>query len=407
MSWQEEQRANRAAKAEQARLDQAARTGDQIALMRASGEQARADREAAATLEAEKADKRREAWDRRKESLRALAGAVWAFTAAHVVDVLIYAIAAVSFAMAAPSMSDYGAAVYASPRGGLLPLITELGMWAFAVAVLVSRRRTPTRPVFGLQAGVWVFGALAFGANALHGLDRGFGPASIMGVVSVAGVVAHQLAIATPPRSRIERRATRIERLAAGKAAAATRAAVRAATAQIDADGHARLTYAAGTYRLNWRRQLVPAVPDLDVPGPPDALDAEIAALLRNPARPESDPRPELESGGGVATASDPSPESRPGPTRDGGGVTSGEAEPDPSTPRRTARTKRDARSRPAVTTGRDARWERLRNRLAEAVVAGDIDPETASIYAIAKTLRCGKPAAKRLREELHNTDQD
>ncbi|MEV4602571.1 hypothetical protein AB0K15_34900 [Amycolatopsis sp. NPDC049253] len=402
MSWQEEQRANRAAKAEQARLDQAARTGDQIALMRASGEQARADREAAAKLEAEQADKRREDRARRKETLRAFAGAVWAFTTAHVVDGLIYAIAAVSFAMAAPSMSDYGAAVYASPRGGLLPLITELGMWAFAVAVLVSRRKKPDRSVWGLQAGVWVFGAVAFSSNALHGLDRGWGPASIMGVVSVAGVVAHQLAIATPPRSRTERRTDRIERLAAGKAAAAARAAVRAAAAQIDADGHARLTYAAGTYRLNWRRRLVPTVPDLDVPGPPDALDAEIAALLANPAGIDSNPGRELGSGGGVATAPDASPDRRPDPASGGSA-----AESDPSAPRRTARnTQRATRSRPAK-TGRDARWERLRARLSEAVVAGDIDPDTASIYAIAKTLRCGKPAAKRLRAELDNPTHD
>ncbi|WP_275293198.1 hypothetical protein [Amycolatopsis sp. La24] len=393
MSWQEQARANRAAKAEQARLDLAARTGDEIARMRAAGEESRADLAAQAALRAEQDRARREDRLRRKETRAARWAAVRAFAAAHAVDLLIYGIALVSFAMAAPAMAGYGAQVYASPLGRLLPLITELGMWAFAVAVLVSRHRTPERPVWGLQAGVWVFGTVAAATNALHGLDRGWGAGVIMAVVSVAGVVAHQLAIASPPRSRIQRQAARIERKAAAKAAAAARAAVRTAAAAIDSEGRARLTYAPGTYRVR-RGRLVAVEPDPDVPGPPDAIDAELAALLaRAAAGPSGDTRPAGQDPlhrGPVATA-DPDRPDRPDPSED---RTGGPKRPGPV---------RD-QSAPAGTSGsgkRSRTYEQLRAELQEAVVAGDLDPATASTEQVRKTLRCRKEVARRLLQDL------
>ncbi|GAA3554403.1 hypothetical protein GCM10022222_42570 [Amycolatopsis ultiminotia] len=385
--------------------------------MHAAGEETRKNREAAAKLAAEAEAARLVERDRRRGERAARWAAVRGFTATHVVDVLIYGIAVVSFAMAAPAMASYGADVYASALGGLLPLITELGMWAFAVAVLISRVRTPGRPVWGLQAGVWVFGAVACGANAVHGLNRGWGPAVIMGVVSVAGVIAHQLAIASPPRSRTERQRARIERRAAGKAAAAARAAVRTAAAQIDAEGRARLTYTPGTYRVR-RGRLVAAPADPDVPGPPDAIDREIAALLENAA---TGPRPGTTGGGGepihrgpVATAEppapgeapDPAPEpgSEPGP--DAGDRTAGPAGPDRG-PRRSRK-----RVGPAGTSGNTGSGtpprrsrDRLWTELQAAVVAGDIDPATASVEEVRKTLRCRKETAKRLHHDLTGND--
>ena len=398
MGWQDELRANRAAKAEAARLDQAAATGNEIAAMKAAGEEARADRELAAELAAKAAETAEEKAQKRRDDRKARWAKVTAFAKGHVVDGLIYGIAVVSFVMAASAMAGYGADVYASPLGRLLPLITELGMWAFAIAVLYARSKDKARPVWGYQAGVWVFGTLAFVTNAAHGAARGFDAGLIMGVVSVAGVIAHQLAIATPPRSRAQRAANKLAAARVAKTHAAARAALKRAAAQIDAEGNARLTYAPGTYEVR-RRRLVPVTADPDIPGPPDSLDAEIAALL-DPARPA--PRNDSDHGagtggaGGVAIA--------PDPVHDERGDASPAPKQDSSTPRRTARNSgRGDRSRPGAKPGRDAHFAALRTRLAEAVVAGDIDPDTASIYAIAKTLRCGKPAAKRLREELHN----
>ncbi len=400
MSWQEERRANLAAKAEQARLDQAAATGDEIALMKAASDVARADRELAAELEQKAKDaaalKRKQRRDDRKERWEKIA----AFVRGHVAHVLIYSIAVVSFVMAASAMAGYGAEVYASGVGRLLPLITELGMWAFAVSVQIVRRKDRTRSVWGLKVGVWVFGALAFGTNAVHGLARGWDAMVIMGVVSVAGVIAHQLAIADPPRSRAQRAADKLAAAQAAKTNAAARAALKMATAQIDADGNARLTFAPGTYQVKrgWLRgRLIAMTPDPDVPGPPDALDAAIANLLDS-SGPATGPdrhgngEPDTQTGGGVAIADKPA-----------GRDDVASASPDRPAPRPAPRAGGQAdRSRP---TG-DAHMAMLRKRLAEKVAAGELDPATATPYRIAKTIRCGKPAAKKLRAELDNPTQ-
>ncbi|MEU9687152.1 hypothetical protein [Amycolatopsis japonica] len=393
MSWQDEIRANRKAKAEAARLDEAARTGNEIALMKAAGEMARADREQDAKLTAEAKATADAIRDKRRGERKAKWAKVTGFARSHVVDGLIYGIALVSFVMAAPAMSGYGEDVYRSPLGGFLPLITELGMWAFAIAVLVSRLKAPDRPVWGFQAGVWVFGALAFVSNAAHGWSRGVDAALIMGVVSVAGVIAHQLAIATPPRSKAQRAADKLAAARVAKTNAAARAALKAAAAQIDAEGNARLTYVPGTFEVRRFRRLVAVTPDLDIVGPPDALDVELAKLLGS-GQPDPDPGP----GGGIAT--DPAPPHRhtdpvgddlPGPGR--------------PQPQRTARTTTSGkRSKPVPKPGRDAHFEALRTRFDEAVAAGDIDPDTTSIYKIAKKLRCGKTLAKRLKHDRDDT---
>src|SRR5699024_7989916 len=100
----------------------------------------------------------------------------------------------------------------------------------------------------------------------------------VMGIVAVAGVVAHQLAVAAPPRSRAERAEARITRQAERKQAAVQRAAVRQATARLDAAGRAELVYDPGAYRL--RRGRLEPVSDPDVPGPLDDTDRALQALI-------------------------------------------------------------------------------------------------------------------------------
>lgn len=106
MSWQDEMRANRAAKAEAARLQQQTETGNDIALMHAAGQEARADRELAADLAAKAKDAADAERVRRKGVRAKRRAAVKDFAKSHVVDGLIYAIAVVSFVMAASAMVE-------------------------------------------------------------------------------------------------------------------------------------------------------------------------------------------------------------------------------------------------------------------------------------------------------------
>ncbi|WP_226360763.1 hypothetical protein [Pseudonocardia sp. ICBG1142] len=96
----------------------------------------------------------------RVESRRAARARVSGWVDAHVIELLIYPIAVLSFALAAPAMAAYGTTIFGA-GGFLLAGITELGMWAFAMAVVTARRRYPDRPVLGLQAGRLIQGRLA------------------------------------------------------------------------------------------------------------------------------------------------------------------------------------------------------------------------------------------------------
>jgi hypothetical protein len=220
MSRREEHRADRLVAAQVRREDAAAQAQVRIAEHAAIARERRADEQTRAATKREDKQTRR---DNRAAALAALK--VWA--AESVVELLVYPIALLSFVLAAPAMTAWGRDVYGTGLGVLLPGITELGMWAFAIAVLVSRRRNPGRPVGWLQAGVWTFAAVAFTSNLMHGLSARWEYGAVMGVVSVAGVVAHQLSLATPLRSRTERQAARVERAAARKVARVRRVAVR------------------------------------------------------------------------------------------------------------------------------------------------------------------------------------
>ncbi|WP_431901293.1 hypothetical protein [Amycolatopsis thermoflava] len=367
MSWAEERRANKLVDAQIQREQAAAAAQVRIAERAALAQQRRED-QAAAAEQARIEREQRAA--RRKAAWRALG----AWCGANVVELLIYPIALLSFVLAAPAMAAYGHDVYRSALGVLLPGITELGMWAFAVAVLVARRRHPGRPVGWLQVGVWTFAGFAFASNLLHGLTSAWESGVVMGLVSVSGVVAHQLTLAAPPRSRAERQTARIERAAARKIGRVRKAAVRQAVAEIDADGSARLVYAPGRYVLARRGRLETAV----VPGLPVAesadWDRELADLLATTAagaRPGVDrdptPRDSIE-GGAVATLDQAGDlhESRP--------------------------------NRPVIDRKPGRSLDQLRAELDAAIEAGQVDPTSAE--SIRKTLKIGAARARQLRDD-------
>ncbi|WP_208297813.1 hypothetical protein [Actinophytocola oryzae] len=258
---------------EAARAEEARKNAVVLAEIETAKDAARAERERADTeyharlhrqLRAEKNADRDKSRARRAAQIAAVRG----WVGLHVVDLLIYPLALVSALMAVPAMAAYGYDLYHSGTGFALFFITELGMWAFSIAVHVARHRYPERPVWALQVGVWAFTAAGFGVNFGHGW-QGTGSVfdgAVMGLASVAGVVAHQLVTASPRRSRVERNAVRMAARVARKVARVQRAAVRAAIAELDVDGSARLVFAPGTYTfartsLTGRCRLTPAAP--------------------------------------------------------------------------------------------------------------------------------------------------
>lgn len=270
MNWADERRATRAAEAEIQRQDANAALDRKLRAKSATAEQRRADAMAAAKL----ADQQRKARQaRRAAALASMAG----WLSANRVRLPIYLLALVSAGMAVPAMAGYGVGVYGNATGAPLPALSELGMWAFAFAVEVTRHRHPERPVWALQLGVWIFAGVGFALNVLHGWHRGWDAAVVMGIVSVAGVIAHQLAVASPPRSAAERAAARIERKTLRKVAKVRTAAVRHAVAELSADGTARLVFTPGRYTLDGRRLASVVDPGQHVA---DVLDDEIAAFF-------------------------------------------------------------------------------------------------------------------------------
>jgi hypothetical protein len=345
-SWREERRTDRASDAAIARDDAIAAAKAQAVLIAA---QADAER-TAATAREDQARKARQAQaarraarrDRRRKTLTSLRR--WA--GASVVDLLIYPLALVSAAMAVPAMSSYGVTLYGPVTGWLLAAISELGMWAFALAVQISRRRTPDRPVWALQLGIIAFAGANMALNFVHGLSVAHvgGPSTggVMAIVSVAGVVAHQLAVTGARRSRTAREAARLLRRQRRHQAAVARLAVRAAVADVAADGAVTLVYRAGRFAASrsWtgRARLVPApvteqteqagrvVPETTLPGTddPDSIASEAASWLTGPeaAALAADVVPPARNNSGTAQTPTIEPGTSPDPT--GSGTTPG-----------------------------------------------------------------------------------
>jgi hypothetical protein len=222
----------------------------------------------------------------------------------HLVDLVVYPLAVISAWMAIPSMAAYGRQIYGSAAGIMLPGLTELGMWSFALAVQISRHRYPERPVWALQLGLVSFALAGCGMNALHGYTTGgIQSAIVMAVVSVAGVLAHQLVVAAPRRSPAERAKAKLIRQQLRKLNRAAARAAKHAPVQVDPDGTVRLIHRTGYYDVGTfsrlfvnprgeggkspkrgvaRRLATPATPATLPPGegPQTDLDRELQGLL-------------------------------------------------------------------------------------------------------------------------------
>jgi hypothetical protein len=238
-SWREERRLDRLAAAQVSRDAEAARTRDRIAeaeararLQRDDRQGRRADRRAARKLRANQRAER-VAWLR-----------------AHVTDLLFVPVIVVPGVLAWTAMAAYGLQVF-GPPGVSLPAFSEGAMWAFAGATTITRRRHPERPAWHLRLGTALFAGFGAALNFAHGLAAGSViTGAVMALISVAGVVAHQLITAGPRRSRAGRAAARDQRAIARRERAIRRAALRRATAVLGPDGNARLIFRPGIVKL-------------------------------------------------------------------------------------------------------------------------------------------------------------
>jgi hypothetical protein len=153
----------------------------------------------------------------RRSRLTATRKAATAWLGAHQVHATIALLGATSVVMAVPAMAGYGHRIYGAATGVVLPVLSELGAWAFAFAVRTTRKHHPDRPVWALLLGLWLFATGGAALNVLDGLHRGWDAAVVMGFASIAGIVAHQLVVASPRRSAAERAEARLARAARRK----------------------------------------------------------------------------------------------------------------------------------------------------------------------------------------------
>ncbi|XVS64000.1 DUF2637 domain-containing protein [Actinosynnema sp. CA-299493] len=287
-TYAENRRADRVTAAEQRRADQALLF-----------EQRRADQQAAAKLS-----------QARKNATRARRAALWSaltgWLRAHTLDLLFVPVIVVPAVLAWTAMAEYGREVF-GPVGTLLPLFSEGAMWTFAFAVPMAQRAG--RSTGWLHLGTWVFAAVAAVLNYVHGSTVAHG--IVMALVSVGGVIVHQLVTASPAgkrRTRAERDAQRLDRQAARRVLAVRRAALDQAVAELSADGTATLVHRPGlvAYRRRWgRARLVPTtVPGLPLADSGDDWTAEIAEYLA--ALPASRPAVERNRRNGSGSAETP-----------------------------------------------------------------------------------------------------
>jgi hypothetical protein len=245
MTMREELRADRIAAAEQRRADLAVASEQQRRDRALLFEQRRAD------AVAKVAEKERARAARAAARARFWATA-WSAVRSHALDLLFVPVILVPAVLAWSAMADYGVEVF-GPVGATLPLFSEAAMWAFAAAVTVGVRRG--QPTGWLKFGVWAFAAVAAGLNYMHGqsLPGGWAYGVVMAVVSVGGVVVHQLITARPVvrRTRADRAIARTTRRAERRLEAVRRAAVRRAVAELSEDGTAQLVHSPGLVVLS------------------------------------------------------------------------------------------------------------------------------------------------------------
>lgn len=267
----EQDRADRVAE-RAARLEEMKVRGQvHVDLQRDKAEQARLDRAAAKAARAEK----------------------WAAVKAWVREnQLMTPVIATSVLLSWTGMAVFGSWVYGI-LGFLLPLFSE-GLFV-AFAVRITKARKTKQPVGRLMVGLVLSGIATAAMQAIHGLSTGsWERAAVMALVSVAGVIAHQLITADTrvKLSPADRIGAEIAREIARREHTMRLAAVRQAAATLDEVGNVALTFRPGQVTLTrtrpWRRALlVEAVPVQPVPqaqlrvtAVTDSFEAEFDALV-------------------------------------------------------------------------------------------------------------------------------
>jgi hypothetical protein len=264
-----------------------------------SAEQRRADQALAAQLRREdqrvSQERRREQAEWKAGRRRAAMTAATTWLTGHVEHALFGVIIVVPAVLAWSAMAAYGHSLY-GPVGVLLPLFSEASMWVFAAAT--TRAVREQRPTSGLRLGTWTSAGVAAALNYLHGAQVSPRTGVVMAIVSIGGLVVHQLVTAGPRRVRL----ARPERQAARRAAVMRRALLARAVGEVDAEGAVRLVVTPG--RITLRRagitrrwQAVPAAA-ATVPGPAptttsttltrwvDTVENQIAVWAREPGGP-------------------------------------------------------------------------------------------------------------------------
>lgn len=172
------------------------------------------------------------------------------------------------------------------------------------------------KPLWHLRIGTVIFGAYAAALNFLHGMTAAADPhthavtshtyvvAVSMALVSVAGVIAHQLVTAGPRSSKQERDAARMDREVARRELAVRRHAVRSAAVDLDEDGHATLVYEPGTVRLDRRVGRPKLVRD--------AARTAVGLPVVQPENPHPHPAPAVPAPADAGPAALPAPDGHP-----------------------------------------------------------------------------------------------
>jgi hypothetical protein len=284
--------------------------------------------------------------------------------------------------MAIPAMASYGYHVYGGATGVVLPVLSELGAWAFTFAVHDARRKHA--PVWALLVGVWLFAIGGAAMNVAHGIGHGPGDAAVMGFAAIAGIVAHQLAVASPRKSRTERAESRIERAARKKIERARQAAIADAVTSIDPAGRVSLVFPAGQFRLASGGRLEPVID-------PDPFGAEERAIEAAHRVLGTLPSPDL--------ASTESTSDRPDTDSMGSSPIGVLDRPDDQ--RKSSSSRPPARA--SIPSPKRRSIEEIREQFKSALADPNVPINPASAESIRQTLGIAPKTARQLRNEHQN----
>lgn len=332
---------------------------------------------------------RQQKWDRRRERRErrnAAIKATMSWLGAHPVDVLMSVVVVVPGILAWTAMATFGHEIYGAP-GWAFPAFSEAASWAFAFAAQRARRSSPPRPVWLLLVGLWIFTAVQAALNYLHGAQTAPYIGVLMAIVSVSGVVVHQIHMWSdrPRRTGAERRAARRARLAERLTHRMAMAATRQAAGQVYADGTVELLVREGTVALRrhrarpWRHRVVP----LSVA---DEVEQWLATVENLGDTVGNTPVPDGGNTPGADQAHTPAPETVP----DEGGTVS-------DLRRDRGRDTHEDTSIPegGNTSTRGWVWEDLVGEFRRRVAAGEVNPT--SQRNIRLNLKCSRERAKAL----------